>query len=121
MNAPRAIRTLRRVTLALAAVGLVYLWVRFDTITIEGGRSPIHRYGTGDRLIVDLHARDLEVGNAIIARDPEGGLHLALVARISQEGAVWLSVDHPEAVSSEQLGWFSADDVLGRVVLALPW
>ena len=36
-------------------------------------------------------------------------------------GGVGVAADHPQALSSELVGWLEREAVLGRVVLALPW
>jgi hypothetical protein len=121
MNRNQILRCVRRATWVTAILGAMYLFIRYDTINLEGGESPIFRYGQGQRLLVDLRFNDLEVNNAVIVRGHDQGLHLVLVEKIDPDQGVWVRVDHPEAYSSEQSGWLALEAVLGRVILALPW
>ena len=121
MNRNQIIVWMRRVTWMTALLGGMYLFLRFDTIQLEEGISPIHRYGQGDRLLVDLHFDGLAEGNAVVVRGTDQALHLVLIERIDPEQGVWVRVDHPDGYSSESQGWLARDAVLGRVVLAIPW
>ena len=61
MTRERTLYLLRRATWAGALIGVLYLLWRFDSIALEDGASPIHRYGAGDRLVVDQSDQRSEI------------------------------------------------------------
>ncbi len=116
----KLLRTLRRVTVFIAVLGVVYLATRYQTITLPStGCSPVARFAAGDRLIVDGRPRPLEKGDAVLVRDDAGRLQLTMVESLREtDGSLWCVSNVPECpgFSSEQAGWIDPSRVAGRVL-----
>ncbi len=131
MNPRPLSRHLRNLCLLVAALGLIYLWMRFETYDLpESGCSPLLRFGPGDTLLLDRRPEDLAVGDALLFQGPDGLLYLAAVAAVGGEeggvvapGALWLETDSPECPGrdSDQFGWIAPEQVRARVVMVWPW
>lgn len=116
-------RRLRFITLALAALGGAYLWSRYEVIHLPvEGCSPIHQVRAGASLWVDLSPARIEVGDALFFQVPSGQLAFSQVERI-KEGprSYWVRNDNEACPGSdsESLGWVSANQVHGRLIMAL--
>lgn len=131
----RALRLARGITLLLA-LGLVgYGVLRFDVVQLpEGARSPLYGVHGGDRLLVDRRVRGGRLDAVVLFRARSGELLLGRVSTPPAEpapaleaalrtGALWILSDRLDvpAPDSDELGPIPAEDVVGRVVLVLPW
>lgn len=116
----KLLRNLRRATVFIAVLGIVYLVSRFQTITLPSeGCSPVGRFTAGDRLIVDGRPRPLEKGDAVLIRDVGGRLQLTLIETLRPaDGHLWCVSNVPECpgFSSKEAGWIDPGRVAGRVL-----
>lgn len=123
MTPARLQRHLRRLTLVLAAVGVAYLYTRFELLPLpEQGCSPLRRLRAGTLLWVDRRPARLEVGDVVFFRLEGGTIALGEVARREEQPArSWVLTDDPlcPGVDSDDLGWISDADVHGRLMMAL--
>ncbi len=116
------LRLARWVTIGSALGAALYLGGKFDLVTLpEDGCSPIARYPSGSRLLVDRWASDWAAGDCAFASDQGGVVHIVLLARRSEVGRWWVETDAADCpgIDPEVMGWLSGDRLLGRVVLSL--
>jgi hypothetical protein len=136
MNSTSVRRFLARARIGLyafAALAIVYLGWRFDTLTLpEEGCSPIRSIAPGARLFVDLHPRTIDPGDRLLFRAADGELLLGVAfappesappeygARVAA-GEIWIVADDPgcPARDSRALGPIPRERVEGRIFLAL--
>ena len=126
---PRSLnRHLRYACLALAGIGVAYLFVRYSRFELpEEGCSPLLRFSPGEALLVDHRPPLLSPGDAVFFRAPDGQLYLGLIARTRESASadleLWLETDAPDCpgTDSDDLGWIAASEVNARVMLAWPW
>ena len=131
----RSLRLVRRVLL-LFVVGLAsYGVLRFDVVRLpEGALSPLYGIQAGDRLLVDVFRRRPELDEVVLYRGSAGELLLGRAAPAPQgistrdrealrSGALWILADRAggPAPDSDELGPIPERDLVGRVVLVLPW
>jgi len=128
MNPRRLIRHLRYGSLALACIGVGYLFMRYDRFELpEKGCSPVSRFVPGEALLVDHHPPLLSAGDAVFFRGPDSRLYLGLITRTRESAAsdleLWIETDAPDCpgTDSDDLGWISESEVEARVMLAWPW
>lgn len=134
MNSSAVRRLLRRWRLWLYApviLAVVYLVVRFDTISLpEEGCSPVRAIAPGARILLDLRPAEVGLGDAVLFRSADTALLLGVVAELPQSapqgyhqrvqaGELWIVADNPScpARDSRALGPVSRADLAGRVVL----
>ncbi|MCP3915655.1 MAG: hypothetical protein GY711_08880 [bacterium] len=130
MNPRRLAPKLRLGTLVLAGIGFGYLGWRYDLLSLpEGNCSPLLRFASGSRLLVDTRPHGIGEGDALLVRGPDGRLHLGRVTRVRPEGAgredtesFWLETDNADCpgASSADFDWIPRARVAGRALLALP-
>lgn len=126
MNIQKTLRRLRLATYVLAATGGVYLLNRYEVIPMPSeGCSPLLSLRPGSMLWVDQMAPGLEVGDVAFFNLPGGGVGIARCAR-TRSGAdgvqsYWLETDVESCpgVDSDDLGWVSARDIQGRLILSM--
>jgi hypothetical protein len=122
MDQKRLRRILRRITLISAVLGAIYLWNRFEVITMPEDRcSPLLRLAPGNKLWVDRRPGGVAVGDVLFFTIPDGGLGIAEVERIDREGErYWMAIDNPDCPvsDSDQFGWISREAVEGRMMMA---
>jgi len=121
MSPARLQRVLRVLTLALAGVGVLYLWNRYELIDLpEGGCSPLRRLRAGNTLWVDLKPAHIAVGDVLFFELPGGEIGLAEVERSRDGEAWWVACDDPACpgTDSEELGWIPRERVHGRLLMA---
>ncbi len=120
MNPRKLQRVLSRGTLLLAALGGMYLWTRYEVMTLpEGGCSPLTQLAPGSFMWIDLRPVEIGVGDVLFFDVPGGRLGIGLVERV--EGArYWVVTDVVDCPgeSSETLGWIGGERVHGRLILA---
>ena len=128
MNPRRLTRHLRYACLALAGLGVAYLFVRYSRFALpEEGCSPLLRFAPGEALLVDHRPPLLSAGDAVFFRGPGGVLYLGSIARTRESAStdlqLWIETDAPDCpgTDSHDLGWVPASDVEARVMLAWPW
>ncbi len=113
---------LRRGTLVLAAVGVAYLWTRFELLPLPAeGCSPLRRLRAGTLLWVDRRPGPLEVGDVVFFRLEGGTIALGEVARRAESPPrSWILTDVPDCpgVDSDDVGWIEDEDVHGRLMMA---
>ena len=117
----RIVRVARRITLAVAVIGGGYLVMRFSVTRVPEGRCcPLERFTPGASLVVDQRPARLWEGDAVIVRDAAGGLHLALVEKLREDGALWCTTDRDDCpgFSSDEYGWIAPGAVEGRILLS---
>ena len=115
------LRRLRRVTTFVAVLGLAYLVLRFELVTLPADRcSPVTGYAPGDRLIVDGRPSRVGPGDAVLVQTRSGRLELTLVQAVREEdGALWCEPDATDCpgLSSSDAGWIDRRAMTGRVLL----
>ncbi len=124
MDQAKLLRRIRRATLLLAAAGALYLYTRFELLTLpEAGCTPVLRYTPGSSLLLDTRPRPLQPGDGVVFDAGNGSTSIALVRELREDGAAWLVTDAPDcpAADSDALGWIPADRLLARVVFAAAW
>lgn len=112
---------LSRATLLLAALGGLYLWTRYEVLSLpESGCSPLARVAPGSWMWIDLAPRGLREGDAVFFELSDGRLALAQIERIEADG-LWLITDMADcpAESSLTQGLIAEERVHGRLILAL--
>lgn len=122
MRSPRQLQVLaRRVTLVLAAIGLGYLFVRFDLRTLPDDRCcPLTDFVPGDRLVLDTRPRALTPGQPVLLLVQGGGEVLGKIERVREaDGALWCTTDRDgcPGFDSAASGWVPREAVVGRILL----
>ena len=125
---------LRRISWIVAAMGFVYLYVRYDTRTLpEGGCSPLVRFAAGDVLLLDTRPAGYAVGDALLFNATVKGaneLLMGKVQRVAPEGStragalqVWVVTDAVDCPGedSTSLGWIDRERCRARILFAWPW
>ena len=106
MNPRRLQRILSRATLVGAALGGIYLWTRYEVMTLpEAGCSPLTRLAPGSFMWIDLRPGAIAAADVLFFELPDGRLALGEVERIDGE-AYWIVTDVEDcpAESSATLG-----------------
>ncbi len=131
----RALLFLRRAILALTGLLIAYALLRFTVVRLPpGALSPLHGIHPGDRLLVDRRAHPARPGEIVLYRgsagelllgrraSPPAGLEPAARSALAA-GALWILSDRTggPAPDSLELGPIPERDLVGRVVLVLPW
>ena len=129
MNPRRLTRPLRLATLVLSALGFGYLGLRYDLESLpRESCSPLVRFASGSRLLIDTRPGGYGAGDALLVRGPGQRLYLGRVTRVRPPGAgradvesVWVETDNPACpgLSSRDFDWVGVERVAGRVLLAL--
>ena len=116
---------LRRIAYLLAGMGVIYLYLRFDTRRLpEEGCSPLLRFAPGDRLLIDQRPEGFAVGDAVLVQADDGILYLALVRRLrSEDQELWVQTDAPDCPGrdSDDFGWVPVEEAVARVIMVWPW
>lgn len=113
-------RWLSRATLVFAALGGLYLWTRYEVLTLPSeGCSPLTRLAPGCVLWIDLRPGSLAPGDVVFFQLADGRLALAEVER-REAGRLWLVIDEESCPgeSSATLGWIPEEHVHGRMIFA---
>lgn|GEM_PF-1068894 len=130
VNLRRLQRRLRWGTWVASACCLAYLFLRYDFMTLpDEGCSPLLRYTTGNRLLLDRWPSRYAAGDALLFRGPDGLLFIGAVARTRgtergvEDGTLWIVTDNPDCPgeSSDDFGWIGRESCVARIVLAWPW
>ena len=131
VNQRKLLRHLRRLSFLLVVLGAFYLYQRYDLHDLpEEGCSPVLRFSTGDRLLLDRSPGAFHPGDAVLFSGPDGVLYLAAIDRTrpadAAPGAVeelWLETDDPDCpgADSDDFGWIPVADVRARILLVWPW
>ena len=130
VNLRKLQRRLRWGTWIASACCVAYLFLRYDFMTLpETGCSPLLRFTTGNRLLLDRWASEYVAGDAILFRGPDGLVFVGAVARISageagvEDGALWVTTDNPDCPGqdSDDFGWIARESLAARIVLVWPW
>ncbi len=117
---------MRRFVLLYAICAVLYLSWRFDLRTLPPeGVTPLIEFRPGSHLLIDQRGRAVHSGDALLFRDAQGRCLLArLVERPGPESrpGLWLLADNPGVAlpDSTTLGPIAPEQVIGRVVCALP-
>ena len=116
----------RRVVILYAIGAVLYLSWRFDLKTLpRKGVTPLLEYRPGTRLLIDQRGRAVQAGDALLFRDAQDR---CLLARLGEKPVtelrpgLWLLADKHEVAlpDSTTLGPIAPEQVIGRVVCALP-
>lgn len=130
LNLRRLQRRLRWGTWIASACCAAYLFMRYDFMTLpEDGCSPLLRFSTGSRLLLDRWPSHYVAGDALLFRGRGGLLFIGVVARTSgeepgvEDGALWIVTDNPDCPGedSDDFGWIERESCAARIVLAWPW
>lgn len=124
MDQAKLQRGLRRFTLFAAAAGVLYLYTRFELLTVpETGCTPVLRFAPGSTMLLDTRPRPLVPGDGVVFDAGNGATSLGLVRECRPDGSAWIEVDADDCPgpSSETLGWIPADRLLARVVFVAAW
>lgn len=124
MTPARVQLVVRRITLALAAAGGLYLYTRFSLMTLpESGCTPVLRYAPGTSLLLDQRPTNLAAADGVLFESEPGVLSIGMIREAREDGSVWITVDAPDcpAASSEQLGWVPRERIAARVIFATNW
>ena len=116
-------RRLRRLTWVLSAACVLYLFVRYDLLTLpEGSCSPLLRFGADQTLLIDRRPSGFDVGDAALYRGPDQLQHIGLIER-QANGGFWMITDNPACASqsSVEFGPIAESDCVARILLAWPW
>lgn len=114
------VRPLRRATYILAAVGLVYLFMRYKTYSLDapGDVLPM-RYESGQQVLLDTRPRDPVVGDAYLVRTNQGGLALGVVEQVQGQSIAFIM--GRSGWTSEDWIWIPRKDLQARVLFILPF
>ena len=116
----RLLPILRRVTLIVS--GLLVLWMvsRFRTFSLEGEAEILPlRFEPGQTLLLDTRPREPQVGDAWIVRTPGGNLALGVVRALEGE-RVGMEFGRKMAPAKDWL-WLGRGEVRSRVLMPLPF
>ena len=97
------------------------LILRRRTAFVVNGDSMSPGLASGNKVLVDPRAA-IAVGDIVLARHPykQTTRLIKRVTEISESGDYYLTGDNPdESTDSRTLGWFSPNDVWGRVICRL--
>lgn len=117
-------RIVRRLTLALAAAGGLYLYTRFSLLTLpESGCTPVMRFAPGTTLLLDQRPAEFLVDDGVLFEAEPGVIALGVVGEVRADGAAWITVDAVDcpAASSAELGWIPRGRIAARVIFATSW
>ena len=129
VNLRRLQRRLRWGTWIASACCVAYLFMRYDFMTLpEDGCSPLLRFTTGNRLLLDRWPSQYAAGDALLFRGPDGRLFVGVVARRRgaergvDDGALWIVTDNPDCpgADSGDFGWIERESCAARIVLVWP-
>jgi hypothetical protein len=131
LNQRRLARHLRWGAMLIAAVGGLYLWMRYDSYGLPTeGCSPLARFALGDNLLLDRQPPGFHLDDAVLVRGDDGLLYLGKVtatrpenAEPSEVEAIWIQTDVPGCPGrdSDEFGWVELDAVAARIVMVWPW
>ena len=99
----------------------ILLILRRRRAMVVEGDSMLPTLTSGDKILVDLFAT-IVVGDIVLAQHPykRSSRLVKRVTEISPSGEYFLTGDNPnESTDSRTLGWFSPNDVWGRVICRL--
>ncbi len=116
----RYLPILRRVTLLIC--GLLVIWIisRFRTFGLEGDPAILPmRFEPGQTLLLDTRPRAPIVGDAWLVRTPEGNLALGIVRALDGE-KVGMEFGRTIAKPQDWL-WLDLGQVRSRVLMPLPF
>ncbi len=116
----RFVPILRRATLILAALMVVWIISRFSTYTLEGDESIMPmRFDPGQVLLLDKRPRSPQVGDAWLVRTEAGQLALGVVRKMAEDS---MAVEFGRTVGVEANWiWLSTDLGRARVLMPLPF
>lgn len=124
MDAATLSTKVRRAGYVLAAVGVFYLWSRYDVYDVpEIACSPVVGVAPGARLLLDRWAKDAREEDVLLFRAADGALHLGRVEAAPQpigDDVLWIGGDDPACpgYESSQSGTVPRERVVARVLLA---
>ncbi len=122
----RVLAWVRRGVVLYAICAVLYLSWRFDLRTLpREGVTPLLEFRPGTHLLIDQQSRAMHSGDALLFRDAQGRYLLARLAEKPNTEAkpgLWLLADNPGIAlpDSTTLGPIAPEQVVGRVVCALP-
>ncbi len=121
MTDPRRwIPKVRRVTYMLAALGVIYLAMRYSVYSLDAPNEFLPmRYESGQKVLLDTSPRDPQVEDAYLVRTPQGGLALGVVKAVEAERLAFL-MGRTGWEESDWL-WIGRDDLQARVLMILPF
>lgn len=131
MNPGRIASLVRRASVAIAGLALLYLIARFDTQNLpQDGCSPLHGVAPGAKLLIDRWAGAPRFGQSVLFEGSGGRLHLGRVQPPPAEaeqafaaqfdaGDLWIQVDADDCpgLDSATLGPIAVSAVRGPVVM----
>ena len=111
---------IRRGTLVVSLLGLLWIVSRFRTYGLEGdpGVLPM-RYEPGQTLLIDMRPRPAEIGDAWFVRTPDGTLALGVVQALEEERMAMLFGRVP--FDPAHWTWVPKGDGQARVLMVLPF
>ncbi|MCP5021526.1 MAG: hypothetical protein GY930_07090 [bacterium] len=114
------VRPLRRATYILAALGLIYLVMRYKVYSLDapGNVLPM-RFEPGQQVLLDTQPRDPAVGDAYLVRTSQGGLALGVVEQVHGQSLAFIM--GRSGWTREDWVWIPRKDLQARVLFILPF
>ena len=116
----RWIPQLRRVTYMLAALGVIYLAMRYSVYSLDAPNEFLPmRFESGQKVLLDTSPRAPEVEDAYLVRTAQGGLALGVVKEVQAERLAFL-MGRAGWDKSDWL-WVPRKDLQARILFILPF
>lgn len=113
-------RPLRRATYILAAVGLMYLGMRYSIYSLAAPNDVLPmRFESGQKVLLDTRPREPEPGDAYLVRTAQGGLALGVVESLHGERLAFI-MGRSGWDESDWI-WIPRQDLQARVLFILPF
>ncbi|MDF1837012.1 MAG: hypothetical protein P1V35_04010 [Planctomycetota bacterium] len=121
MTDPRRwIPKIRRLTYMLAALGVIYLAMRYSVYSLDApnGVLPM-RFESGQNVLLDTRPRAPEVEDAYLVRTAEGGLALGVVKAVEGDRLAFLM--GRSGWEESDWFWIPRGDLQARILFILPF
>lgn len=79
------------------------------------GNSMLPRMSDGDFVLTSRMLMTIKVGDDLVVDHPVYGRLIKRVSKVADDGLIRLSGENASSVSSDDMGWVSSSDVLGKV------
>lgn len=111
---------LRRATYILAALGVIYLAMRYSVYSLDAPNEVLPmRFETGQKVLLDTRPRVPEAGDAFLVRTAQGGLALGVVQAVQEQRLAFIM--GRSGWSESDWLWIPRKDLQARVLFILPF